>query len=795
MRFCVGQVHDDLQLERIAVHLADCPLCAACFWGMAAEGEQQHAFARLSGVGASKQSVVDRHDQNETALGAVDPLTAQSFDANWPPPPPLVNHPRWKVMDLLGVGGTGAVYLAEDRQAPGTFRALKILQTRLLGRQQVAARFHREVALMRAIPAHENLVLGLEGESLDTYQLLVMEYVPGLNLEELASSKPHQRLTFRHAVGLILQALAGLQHAWQTSGLVHRDLKPGNLMVTRDGTVKLLDFGLAKLQDGPDGCEITQTGITGGTPKYCSPEQNRGLRHADIRSDLYSLGCTLFRLIAGEPVFGPQTGHISDMEIRLAHHILPPRSLRTFVPVLPATLDAVVRRLLAKEPKERPATPVEVAKLLLPFAMVEDQLRACRNFPGLELPAARRLTGVNHAALPRDRGMLPVRVLIGLLVACLLSAGIVFAGVIILQVQTKAGRVEIAVEEVDPSHALPGAVGRERPLEVRIDDRPLDRTEIRVRQQGVKQWLTIDARAGEHLLRVSRPGYTVVSQKVRIEAGRTAPISVRLIPTESHRSTMSTDQARSPTTTASEVSPLALSGPSQPWDKSPPTGQTAARPSVNRLATILWGSGRWERAGDELCHYDGTGQAEQWLLFGDATWQDYDFQFAVRHEGAPTGVTALYRSPVDEQIQHFGFGWLDLQTALVEYRDGKDFFQRLAGLNGEYLKRQEEPISSDRWYTMLVKVRGERSECLVDGRTIFTVSQNRYASGRVGVRIWRMWAGKTRFRDLRVIAADGVLLWEGPPDLPGMDPCRLVIDPPLNPGPLLQAVPRSVLLK
>jgi serine/threonine protein kinase len=781
-RFRAGQLHDSVQLDRIAMHLANCPDCAERFQGVADEGEQRLSVSTSTPADSSKRSASAHRDPYETTIETTTPWIAARFDDHWPPPPQLEHHARWKVLDVLGVGGTGAVYLAEDRQAPGTFLALKILQPRLLGRHQFAARFRREVALMRAIPPHENLVFGLEAESLDPYQLLVMEYVAGVTFEELASSEPQQRLTFGPAVGLILQALAGLEHAWRTSGLVHRDLKPSNLMLTRDGTVKVLDFGLAKLQQGPDGSELTLTGMTGGTPKYCSPEQDRGLRHADIRSDLYSLGCTLFRLIAGEPVFGPRTGHVSDLEIRLAHQVLEPRSLKSLVPEVPTALDAVVQRLLAKEPHERPATPVEVARFLLPFATAEAQLRARQAFPALQLPASSPTPqGNERSDTTRRRGSLRARVGVSSLLTCLLVAALLSAWGIMLQVQTKAGQVEIAVDESEPRHEEPGAGSPAAfPWEIRIDDTPLDRTEIRVRQQGTRQWLTIDAQAGEHVVRVSRPGFAVVSQQVRVEAGRTAPISVRLIPTQSLRTSPPDQPLPGPTTAAREPAPPAAPGSSNRSDAGTPIRQPTARPASHRLATVVWGSGRWEREGDELCHYDGTGQGEQWLLFGDPTWHDYDFRFEVCHEGFPTGVTALFRSPVDEQIQHFGYGWLDLATSLVEYRAGNEFFLPLKGADGEYRKRQEEPIAADRWYRFQVEVRGEKAKCLVDEKPIFAISQNRYATGRVGVRLWRQWSGKTRFRNLHVVAPDGVELWSGPPDLPGPDPNRLVLDPPIS---------------
>ncbi|MFO0906375.1 MAG: protein kinase [Pirellulales bacterium] len=753
VRFRAGECRDESRLDWIAQHLAACRDCATRFANL--HRERTRIDRRRTGEddSVSNSSTATRASQVAPRLDMLSGAYAtQTWDDHWPPPPPLADHPRWQVLDVLGVGGTGAVYLAEDRTRPGEFRALKILQPSLSARRHFAARFRREVELMQSIPPHENLVLGYEAESLDPYQLLVMEYVAGVDLEALTASPPTTCLPSSQAVGLMLQALAGLDHAWRTSGVVHRDIKPGNLMLTREGIVKLLDFGLAKLREGPPGLELTRTGISGGTPKYCSPEQDRDLRLADIRSDLYSIGCTLFRLIAGEPVFGPATGHSSDVEVRVAHHQVAPRLLRSLAKETPSELSAVVDRLLAKHPGERPATPAEAARLLLPFAAPADQQRACRHFSELSRHDLRISTQAGGDFRDRLGRILAVLACLAmLLVAC----GLVF------RVQTKAGIVEIAVDDRPPEGV---AVVEESPApyEIRIDDAPVDRTRIQVRRQGERQWLVVEAVAGERRVQVSRPGFRVASEQVRVEAGRSAPLEIRLLPA---------DRRHWPSPLESTTFPTESSSPAE----------RPASPPVDRLATVLWGSGRWEVVDDELHHYDGAGRGEQWLLFGDPQWQDYDFEFEVRHEGFPQGVTALFRSPDDRRIQHFGFGWHDFYAALVEYREGDDWFRQLVGPNGPYFQRLDEPIRADQWYRTRIRVRGDLADCEVDGRTILEVKNNPFPRGRVGVRIWRLWQGQSRFRNIKVVSPDGVVLWQGPPQLPGDNPRRFVVDPPIDP--------------
>ncbi len=753
LRIQNGECREDSFLDELARHLAICAQCADRFSRLSNED------IRSASCGSTSSPA---HRTTEVGAGG---LSAQVWDEHWPPPAPLVDHPCWRILDVLGVGGSGAVYLAENRERAGEVRALKILQPSLAGRHQFAARFRREVDTMRSIPAHPHLVSAYEAESLEPYQLLVMEYVPGIDLEEFAASKPENRLQYPQAVGFVLQALAGLDHAWRLSGLVHRDIKPSNLMLTHEGVVKVLDFGLAKIRENSAGQELTRTGISGGTPKYCSPEQDRDLKSADIRSDLYSVGCTLFRLIAGEPVFGPATGHDSDIEIRLAHHQQPRRRLRSLVEEVPAGLSAIVDRLLAKNPDQRPATPSEVARLLLPYATAEEQLRVCHAMPDLAQSREDQATATETAAGWWRRT--PLMALI-----CLMLIGAA-AGVIV-RVNTKAGLVEIELEDLSPRTLGPGRDGRPTAeaadkvsVDIQVDDRPIDRTRIRVRQVGDRKWYTIEAVAGERAVRVSRPGFQAVSQRVRVESGKTAPLEVRLIPEERFMRPAPLEQW--------------AAGPTRP-DKP----NVLPKAAVSREASILWGSGRWEIEGEELCHYDGSGHGEQWLLFGDPTWRDYDFGFDVYHERIPTGVSALFRSPDDSRIQHFGFGWLDFRTALLEYREDREFFRKLVGPEGEYRKNSNASIQADRWYHVSVSTRGDRTECRVDDVSVFAVTNNPYPTGRVGLRIWRVWEGKTRFRNLKVTSPHGVLLWTGLPRLPGPDPRRLAMDPPIIPSHLRQ---------
>jgi len=194
-------------------------------------------------------------------------------------------------------------------------------------------------------------------------QLLAMEYIEGRSLAEVLAKKGP--LPVAHACHYVRQAALGLQHAFE-QGMVHRDLKPQNLMLTSKGEIKILDFGLAKLasEQARPGGDLTRDNVVMGTPEYMAPEQAVNTKAADIRADIYALGCTLFCLLTGRPPF------VGDNSLAIivaqAQEVPPPiESLR---PEVPEPLATLVGRMLAKDPAARPQTPKEVAVALAPFS-------------------------------------------------------------------------------------------------------------------------------------------------------------------------------------------------------------------------------------------------------------------------------------------------------------------------------------------------------------------------------------------------------------------------------------------
>ncbi len=259
---------------------------------------------------------------------------------------------RWDDLELgasLGRGGMGEVFRARqvslDRQVAVKVLRLPagLVEAERAGHEE---RFWREARAQAAVhSAHVVQIHGVGRQGSECY--LVMELVDGQDLSH--ALKGGLRPTPTQAMDLLAQAATGLMAAWRC-GLVHRDLKPSNLMLTRDGQVKLMDFGLAKAADGSQA--LTRSGILIGTPTYLSPEQATGAP-VDTRSDIYSFGVLAFELACGRPPFpGPDTTAL------LYQHVhTPPLHPRRINPAVPPALAEVILTCLAKEPRQRYADP------------------------------------------------------------------------------------------------------------------------------------------------------------------------------------------------------------------------------------------------------------------------------------------------------------------------------------------------------------------------------------------------------------------------------------------------------
>jgi len=277
----------------------------------------------------------------------------------WTVPPELADYPQYEVLRELGRGGMGVVYLGKNKLMD-RLEVLKVLNKALLNHPGAVERFLREIRSAARLN-HPNVVAAYSALQMGELLVFAMEYVDGEDLQALV--KARGPLPVVHACHYVQQAAIGLQHAFE-KGMIHRDIKPQNLILAREGKkhiIKVLDFGLAKVtRENSEDTALTGEGQMLGTVDYMPPEQTMDAAKADIRADIYSLGCTLYYLLTGGPPF---TGK-NLTAILLAHQSTEARSLSLIRPEVPVELSAVVKKMMAKTPAERYQTPAEVVKAL-----------------------------------------------------------------------------------------------------------------------------------------------------------------------------------------------------------------------------------------------------------------------------------------------------------------------------------------------------------------------------------------------------------------------------------------------
>ena len=260
----------------------------------------------------------------------------------------VVSH--YRILKRLGAGGMGVVYQAEDMRLKRTV-ALKFLPPELTRDEAARDRFIQEAQAASALD-HPNICAIYDVDSADDQLFIAMAYYEGETLRDRIARGP---LSLPEALDVALQIARGLDHAHH-AGIVHRDIKPANVIATRDGLVKIVDFGIAKILDrtGP-----TRTGLTLGTVTYMAPEQAHGYT-VDQRADLWALGVVLYEMLTGRPPFG------GDRDMAILHNILheTPPAARTLRADLPPAIDDLLVRALTKDRDGRYQSAPEMIQAL-----------------------------------------------------------------------------------------------------------------------------------------------------------------------------------------------------------------------------------------------------------------------------------------------------------------------------------------------------------------------------------------------------------------------------------------------
>jgi eukaryotic-like serine/threonine-protein kinase len=272
---------------------------------------------------------------------------------------------KYFVLSKLGAGGMGVVFKARHRRL-GRVVALKMLPPSFTAEPELVRRFRREVDVAARL-SHANIVSVLDADEDRGVHFLTMEYIDGHDLNRLV--RDGGVLPLAQALDCVIQAARGLESA-HSLGIVHRDVKPANLMLDRAGVVRVLDLGLARVVAGfgkVDETALTQAGVSMGTVDFMAPEQAVDSRNADHRADIYSLGCALYFLLTARPPFEDAT----SLQRILAHQERPAPRLSATRPESAGALESAYQRMLAKRPEDRPQSMSEVVALL----------EACRAFP------------------------------------------------------------------------------------------------------------------------------------------------------------------------------------------------------------------------------------------------------------------------------------------------------------------------------------------------------------------------------------------------------------------------------
>jgi serine/threonine protein kinase len=503
-----GQL-DEGTAGMVVDHLGGCPDCCRAAAGLPGDDfldRLRQAHCNTS-IFISGEAPARARPAPEPAAGSIAKL-----------PPELVNNSQYEVLRELGRGGMGVVYLARNKLLD-RLEVLKVVNKALLDRPGAVERFLREIR-SAAMLHHANVVAAYSAVQSGELLAFAMEYVEGEDLAKVVQTQGP--LPVAQACCYVQQAALGLQHAFEKK-MVHRDIKPQNLILAREANrhcVKVLDFGLAKVMCAKnENTTLTDDRAMLGTPDFVAPEQTLDAASADIRADVYSLGCTLYYLVTGAPPFQGRSAY----EVLEAHQSLEARPLNLVRPEIPKKLAAAVRKMMAKDPARRYQTPMALAQALAPFtAGIRDEgPESSRTSPlapypsRLVPPATETLTEGRTKSIERRQPVGKQSLRRKWLIRAGVALGLLLAGFFslwasgVIRVKTPAGTLVVEVNVPNPDVYVDGGK-----MTVRWE-RGGKKAEIRVRP-------------GTRAVRVTKDGFTAFGEHVELSEGQRRLLVARL---------------------------------------------------------------------------------------------------------------------------------------------------------------------------------------------------------------------------------------------------------------------------
>lgn len=404
--YASGKLDED-SAALVETHVAECPECEVTLQSIEANSDTIANNTIVQGLREAEKSPTEIFAREAEYQRAIEqaanlpevtaihgqPTAIPSTSPGQAAEQPLQKLGPYELVAKLGEGGMGAVYKAQHEHLGKTV-AIKILPATALRDPALVGRFRREMKAVGALH-HPNIVGAHDAGEAAGVHFLVMEYVAGEDLSTLL--KENGPLSVEQAISCTLQTARGLEFAHR-KGIVHRDIKPANLLLDEEGTLKILDMGLARLDDNAHNLAaqegLTQTGQVMGTVDYMAPEQAFDTHRADAKADVYSLGCTLYRILTGQNAFAGDT----IVQKILAHREKPIPSLRTLRPEVPAAFDKIFQRMMAKQPEDR----IAMAEVVQEFAALQTAppAPATKSFKLQQAPT----TTVLQAAAPSSGG-------------------------------------------------------------------------------------------------------------------------------------------------------------------------------------------------------------------------------------------------------------------------------------------------------------------------------------------------------------------------------------------------------